>query len=164
MTNTVSIHQLKQSDNPVTLALHDVLTSTYGLFLSTHNYHWNVEGSNFMPLHKLFEEQYTELFAAVDEIAERIRALGDYALPFEGEEILDISKMISNPLNKEPKSDDRASRMIHNLIMMNKTVVEECQKAKKISQEQGDYETENLIVTRITIHQKALWMLNSIIK
>jgi starvation-inducible DNA-binding protein len=164
MSNSVAIHIPKQSDNPVAMALQDVLASTYGLFLSTHNYHWNVEGKHFMPLHKLFEGQYTELFEAVDEIAERIRALGDYALPFEGAEILDISKMTSNALNKEPDAEDRAIRMIHNLIMMNKAVIDKCQSAKKASHKASDDETENLMVTRVTIHQKALWMLNSIIK
>lgn len=164
MTNSVAIHQPKQSDNPVTLALQDVLSSTYGLFLSTHNYHWNVEGGNFVPLHKLFEGQYNELFGAVDEIAERIRALEDYALPFEGSDILDVSKLTSNALNKETKADERASRMIHNLVMLNQAVVEKCQFAKEASRKANDDETENLMVTRVTVHQKALWMLNSIAK
>lgn len=164
MTNSVAIHQPKQSSNPVTLALQDVLASTYGLLLSTHNYHWNVEGKNFIPLHKLFEGQYTELFEAVDEIAERIRALGDYALPFEGSDIMDVSKMTSNALNKETHADERASRMVHNLIMLNQAVIEKCQFAKDSSRKANDDETENLMVTRVTVHQKALWMLNSIAK
>lgn len=164
MTNSIAIHQPKQSSNPVTFALQDVLSSTYGLFLSTHNYHWNVEGQNFVPLHKLFEDQYNDLFEAVDEIAERIRALGDYALPFEGSDILDVSKMTSNALNKETHAEERASRMIHNLIILNQSVIEKCQSAKEASRKASDDETENLMVTRVTIHQKALWMLNSIAK
>lgn len=164
MTNSIAIHQPKQSSNPVTFALQDVLSSTYGLFLSTHNYHWNVEGQNFVPLHKLFEGQYNDLFEAVDEIAERIRALGDYALPFEGSDILEVSKMISNALNKETHAEERASRMIHNLIILNQSVIEKCQSAKEASRKASDDETENLMVTRVTIHQKALWMLNSIAK
>lgn len=164
MTNSIAIHQPKQSSNPVTFALQDVLSSTYGLFLSTHNYHWNVEGQNFVPLHKLFEGQYNDLFEAVDEIAERIRALGDYALPFEGSDILDVSKMTSNALNKETHAEERASRMIHNLIILNQSVIEKCQSAKEASRKASDDETENLMVTRVTIHQKALWMLNSIAK
>ncbi len=164
MTNSVVIHQPKQSNNPVTLALQDVLASTYGLLLSTHNYHWNVEGGNFIPLHKLFEGQYNELFGAVDEIAERIRALGDYALPFEGSNIMDVSKMTSNALNKETDANERGIRMIHNLIMLNKAVIEKCQFAKDKSRNTSDDETENLMVTRVTVHQKALWMLNSIAK
>jgi starvation-inducible DNA-binding protein len=164
MSNSIALSHTTQPSNHVTLALQDVLSSTYGLFLSTHNYHWNVEGGNFIPLHKLFEEQYSELFQAIDEIAERIRALGDYALPFEGKEIFDISNRTSNALNKEDNADDRASRMVHNLIMMNKAVIAKCQTSKKASQEANDDETENLMVTRVTVHQKALWMLNSILK
>ncbi len=164
MKNAVAIHEPMQSNNPVTIALQDVLASTYGLYLSTHNYHWNVEGGNFYPLHKLFEGQYTELFEAVDEIAERIRALGDYALPFEGNDITIVSKLTSNALNKETSADDRASRMVHNLIMLNQAVVEKCQSAKDASQKANDDETENLMVTRVTVHQKALWMLNSMAK
>lgn len=164
MSNSVALQQPKQIIHPVTMALQDVLTSTYGLFLSTHNYHWNVEGGNFTPLHKLFEGQYTELFEAIDEIAERIRALGDYALPFDEEQIFEISKNISSPMNKEPTADERANRMIHNLIVMNKAVVEKCQTAKTLSQKASDDETEGLLVTRITVHQKALWILNSIVK
>lgn len=164
MSNSVALQHPKQSSNPVTTALQDVLASTYGLFLSTHTYHWNVEGGNFIPLHKLFEGQYTELFEAVDEIAERIRALGDYAHSFDDNQIFEVSKNISSPMNKEPTADERASRMVHNLIMMNQAVMNKCQSAKAESQKANDDETENLMVTRVTVHQKALWMLNSIVK
>jgi len=164
MSNSVAIHQPKQSSNPVALALQDVLASTYGLYLSTHNYHWNVEGKDFAELHKLFEGQYNELFTAVDEIAERIRAIGDYALPFEGSEIFEVSKMTSNALNKETHADERAERMVHNLIKLNQSVIDKCQLAKDASRTAHDDETENLLVTRVTVHQKVLWMLNSIVK
>jgi starvation-inducible DNA-binding protein len=164
MLNSITIHQPKPSNSSVITTMQDVLSSTYGLYLSTHNYHWNVEGGNFVQLHKLFEGQYKELFEAVDEIAERIRALGDYALPFEGSEIFDVSKMTSNSLNKETHADERATRMIHNLISLNQAVIDKCQLAKDASRKASDAETENLLVTRVTVHQKTLWMLNSIEK
>lgn len=164
MTASVAIHKPKQSNNLAAQALQGVLASTYGLYLATHNYHWNVEGPKFVPLHKLFEEQYNELFKTIDDIAERIRALDDYALPFEGNNILEVSKMISNSLNKEADANDRANRMVHNLITLNEAVVKNCQAAKKISQNTQDDETENLMVERITAHQKAMWMLRSIVK
>lgn len=162
MTNPLSIHQLKQSSKPVTQALQDVLSSTYGLFLSTHNYHWNVEGGNFIPLHKLFEDQYNELFEAIDEIAERIRALGGYVLLLEADDMVDDPKMALDVLDPEMGADERASLMVHNLIMLHKAVVEKCETAKEASCEENDDETENLMVTRVTVHQKSLWMLNSI--
>ena len=166
MTTSLTLHQHAplQSENPVAEFMQDVLASTYSLYLLTHNYHWNVEGAKFVPLHKLFEEQYKELFEAIDRIAERIRALDEYALPFEGDKILDVSKMTSNALNKESDSDSRAERMLHNLILLNESVVKSCQMAKESAQELYDDETENLLVERITTHQKSMWMLRSVLK
>lgn len=164
MTNPVTLHQPKQSNNAVTMTLQDVLTSTYGLYLATHNYHWNVEGENFVPLHKLFDEQYNELFKSIDDIAERIRALDDYALPFEGDNLVKILSTTSNSLNKETDANSRATRMVHNLMTLNEEVVKACQTAKKSAQKAQDDETENLMVERITAHQKAMWMLRSIAK
>ncbi|MEK7801679.1 MAG: ferritin-like domain-containing protein, partial [Pseudomonadota bacterium] len=112
----------------------------------------------------LFEGQYTELFEAIDAIAERIRSLGDYALPFEGDNILQISKMTSNSLNKEDNANDRADRMVNNLIALNEAVINHCQAAKNICRDVKDDETENMIVERVTIHQKAIWMLRSVLK
>ena len=164
MATSVTLHQPKQSNNPVTEALQDVLTSTYGLYLATHNYHWNVEGENFFPLHKLFDEQYNELFQAIDGIAERIRALDNYALPFEGDNLLKILKTTSNTLNKETDANARAVRMVHNLMTLNEAVVKSCQSAKEASVKAHDDESENLMVERVTAHQKAMWMLRSISK
>lgn len=160
MTSTLALHP-SQHTFPTSRALQDILASTYALYLMTHNYHWNVEGNNFINLHKLFESQYLELFEAVDVIAERIRALGEYALPFENKDILDISKLMSNALNKETKANERAERMLRNLISLNEAVIAHCQLAKDISRADHDDETENLIVERVTVHQKSLWMLRS---
>lgn len=156
-----ALNQPRHSNEAVSQSLQAVLANTYGLYLATHNYHWNVEGSRFMPLHHLFESQYNELFLAVDVIAERIRALGDYALPFEGESIVNISKMMSNALNKESAADDRAQRMLSNLIELHEAVIKSCQFCKKIAQNLRDDESENLMVERITTHQKDLWILES---
>lgn len=164
MNELTTLHKPAEATIPVSESLQTLLTNTYGLYLATHNYHWNVEGSQFIELHKLFEGQYNELFQAIDVIAERIRALDVYALPFEGDEIVDILKTTSNAMNKEAKADARAARMVHNLIEMNESVIESCQSAKKEAQSVNDDETEDLTVGRITVHQKALWMLKSIIK
>lgn len=156
--------QPQHANVAVAQSLQNVLAGTYGLYLVTHNYHWNVEGSKFVPLHTLFESQYNELFLAVDLIAERIRALGAYALPFEDANIIQISRMTSNALNKEASADDRAMRMVHNLVELNETAVKNCQTSKKVTQNVRDDESENMLVERITAHQKALWMLGSILK
>ena len=161
---SLALPTLQSSKGPVAKILQTVLANSYGLYLVTHNYHWNVEGVNFYPLHKIFEEQYNELFQAIDKIAERIRALDDYALPFEGDQILQITRMTSNALNKETDANARADRMVYNLMTLNETVVKSCQSAKEEAQKQLDDETENLMVERITIHQKAMWMMRSILK
>ena len=164
MNALVTLHQPKMSDSPVTAALQNVLAETYGLYLATHNYHWNIEGENFLPLHAMFGEQYNALIEAVDNIAERIRALGDYALPFEGNNILEGLKLTSNALNKEAVASDRAKRMIHNLIELQDAVIESCNNAKAEARKNHDEESENLMVERITQHQKSNWMLHSIVK
>ncbi len=164
MTARISPHEPKKSNNPVAQALQDVLTGTYTVYLATHNYHWNVEGAKFVSLHKLFEDQYNELFIAIDAIAEHIRTLDAYAQPLEGGSILEVSKTIANVLNKESNADERADRMLENLISENENAVKLCQTAKKAAQSSHDDESENLLVERITAHQKAIWMLRSVLK
>lgn len=154
----------QQSNKKVTQALQSVLISTYCLHLATHNYHWNVEGANFVPLHGLFEKQYNEQFKALDAIAERIRALGTYALPFEEENITEIFKVIANPIKKESNADPRANMMVQNLVVLTNAVIKRCQSAKDAAIDTQDDETENLMVERITAHQKAIWMLESTAK
>ena len=145
----------------VTRELQNVLKDTYALYLATHNYHWNVEGINFVGLHTLFEQQYTELFAAIDVIAERIRALEAYALPNHYEDVLDALQALPNPLTQK---GDRATAMIQNLLVLNKNAAEAAQAAKKAAEKAGDDESVDLCVERITVHQKSMWMLRSIIK
>lgn len=164
MSTPAIIQQPTPVPSTVGKTLQVVLADTYGLYFSTHNYHWNVEGQNFLPLHSLFESQYNELFRAIDVIAERIRAIGEYALPFEGDKIIPISKMTSHPVNRDTDAKARADHMINNLIALNLGVIRSCQAAKEAAQTVQDNETENLMVERVTVHQKALWFLNSTIK
>lgn len=145
----------------VTREFQNLLKETYALYLATHNYHWNVEGPLFVSLHTLFEQQYTELFAAIDEIAERIRALDAYALPNHYEDVLGALQALPNPLSK---GGDRATAMVQNLIKLNASATEAAQSAKKAAEKAGDDESVDICVGRITVHQKAMWMLRSIIK
>lgn len=145
-------------------ALQAVLKDTYATYLLTHNYHWNVEGPKFVSLHTLFMQHYTELFAAIDEIAERIRALDAYALPSHYEDILRSVNNLTSPLVKIKNKDEAANKMIANLITLHEQVVASAQIAKKLAGENEDEESEDLAISRIQIHQKALWMLRSIIK
>lgn len=119
MASALTLHPLNHFfDEPVSQALQHVLVSTYKLYLTTHHYHWNVEGVDFFPLHKLFEEKYGQLFVAVDGIAERIRALNAYVMPFETDNIIQISQITYHPQSKESRASDRAEQMVRNLIML----------------------------------------------
>lgn len=152
------------SNHPVAAALQPLLKESLALYLVTHHYHWNVEGANFVSLHTLFEQQYQELFAANDEIAERIRALDAYALPDIYESITDKLKYVSNPLNKDSDKGVVARRMIENLVTLNKEAVKAAQAAKQAAQKANDDESEDLCVGRIKAHDKAIWMLSSLLK
>lgn len=162
---TVSVLTTKAvATDPVASALQGVLKDTYALYLATHNYHWNVEGHNFMGLHTLFETQYNELFASIDVIAERIRALDVYALPNHYEEVLKALQTLANPLDKAKDRGAVADRMVQNLLDLNARVIAAAQTAKKAAEKAGDDESQDLMVERVQVHQKASWMLRSIIK
>jgi starvation-inducible DNA-binding protein len=152
------------SSNPVAQALQTVLKDTYSLYLATHNYHWNVEGQNFVGLHNLFEQQYTELFTAIDTLAERIRALDVYALPNHYEEVLKGLQSLPNPLQKNDDGNSTATRMIENLLTLNARVIDSARLAKQAAEKSRDDETIDLMVQRIQVYQKSSWMLRSLIK
>ncbi len=142
-----------------------LLQDTYAVFLVTHNYHWNVEGPNFIGLHTLFEQQYTEHFAAVDEIAERIRALSAYSLEGDYGTVARKIAAVKNPLAEKAKNKENTARhMIENLIVLNEQVVKSAQEAKRAAEKAGDDESVDIAVGRITVHQKSLWMLKSLLK
>ena len=147
--------------NSVAAALNDVLRETYKLYLTANHHHWNVEGPQFVSLHTLFEEQYTEMAEAIDEIAERIRTLGEYALPFDGQG--DIVADVKAPLG-EKDGNARAKKMVEQLIALNESVVKSLEIAKDAAADADDNESEDLTIGRITVHQKALWMLKSLNK
>ncbi len=164
MANSLPFIHPKPTDTQVAQRLQDVLTRTYSVYLATHNYHWNIEGVQFVALHGMLEQQYRALFLAIDEIAERIRALGSYAQPFDGENIIHALQSISNVLAKECDINVRADSMVENLIVLHESAVKSCQSAKDAANQIDDDETENLMVERVTAHQKTLWMLRSILK
>jgi starvation-inducible DNA-binding protein len=162
MPSTAS--KIATAEHPVANALQTFLKDTYSLYLITHNYHWNVEGPKFFSLHTLFEQQYNELFAAIDVIAERIRVLDVYALPNHYHEIFQALDNLSNPQHKETDKDAVADRMVHNLIEFHEKVIASAQALKKHAAKHEDDESEDLAVQRIQVHQKAVWMLRSIVK
>ena len=143
----------KQS-NSVVDALRQVVADSYAVLGQTHICHWNVRGHSFFSLHNAFEEQYTELFTAVDEIAERIRALGALAPGGLG----NLAKMAGI---KEIAEDSPADKMVAHLVQVNKKLVGNLQKARDQAAASGDAETEDLMIARIQVHEKTIWMLES---
>jgi starvation-inducible DNA-binding protein len=134
-----------------------LLADTYTLYLKTHNYHWNVKGPLFQPLHSLFEAQYTELAAAVDQIAERIRALG---LPAPGTyvEFQELSSI------REERGVPSAERMIANLVAAQEAIVRTARTIFPVVDEAGDEPTADLLTQRMCTHEKAAWMLRSFLE
>ena len=135
-------------------ALRLVVADTYALMGQTHICHWNVRGPSFFSLHTAFELQYTELFTAVDEIAERIRALG--ALAPGG-----LSNLAGMAGIDEIKEDASAQDMVNHLVMANEKLLADLAVARDLAGEAGDSESEDLMIGRMQIHQKTVWMLKS---
>lgn len=135
-------------------ALQSVLADSYSLYLKTQNYHWNIEGPHFKPLHELFEEQYRDLFEAIDDIAERIRALG---------EKVDGSYSGFSKLTKmsEANKDLDDVAMIKDLFASNQQLMETMKVTLEAAQDAGDEVTTDLMIGRLTVHEKASWMLRS---
>ena len=152
---------MTKSNSPVSQALNEVVKETYILLTQTHQHHWNVEGPMFVSLHELFEKQYNELFTAIDEVAERVRALDDYALPFKDNATF---PNMNAAVNDNNDATEAAQQMVQELIEQNQKVIDACQKAKEEAVKSEDDETEDLTIERITAHQDAIWMLKSVIK
>lgn len=135
-------------------SLRQVVADSYALLAQIHICHWNVTGPSFFSLHNAFEEQYTELFPAVDEIAERIRALGSKA-PGGLSNLASMSKI------KEIKENACAEEMAKHLYSSHEIVIENLKKARDVAGDEGDDQTEDLMIARIQVHEKAAWMLKS---
>jgi len=134
-----------------------VLADSYALMALTHLAHWNVEGADFFPLHKAFQEQYENLFEAVDEIAERVRALDAYAIGGLGA-LAKVAEMeeFKSPL---PQKDYVAA-----LIVAHEKVCDDELRTRDAAGAAGDLQTQDLMIKRLQWHEKTLWMLKSYLK
>ncbi|WP_068877751.1 MULTISPECIES: Dps family protein [unclassified Phenylobacterium] len=137
-----------KSQKKVAAGLAKLLADTYAVYLKTHGYHWNVRGPNFGSLHNLFMTQYTEMWASIDLIAERIRALGEYAPQGYGA-FADLSDIKDG----DPKRD--AEAMLKELVADHATLVA----TAKAAREGADDVTASLIDARVEAHEKHAWML-----
>ncbi|MEE4277313.1 MAG: Dps family protein [Halieaceae bacterium] len=140
----------------VAQGLKHLLADSYTLYLQTHNFHWNVTGPRFRELHLMFEEHYTELATAVDEIAERIRTLGAPA-PGTYREFAALSQI------DEVEGNVEADAMIRTLTASHEQVVRTCRDVLGKAQEADDESSVALISDRMRIHEKTAWMLRSLL-
>ncbi len=137
-------------------ALSRLQADTFTLYLKTHNFHWNVTGPMFQTLHLMFEQQYNELWTAVDTLAERIRALGVFA-PGTYREFADLSSI------KEENGIPPAEEMIRLLVEGHETAARTARKGFTISEDAKDAPTADLLTERMQIHEKTAWMLRSLL-
>lgn len=140
----------------IAAGLAELLADTYTLYLKTHSYHWNVVGPQFNTLHLMFEQQYTELATAVDEIAERIRALG-VAAPGSYAQFGALTSI------QEETGVPAAEEMIAQLVADQETVARTAREVFPVASDAGDEPTADLLTQRMQIHEKTAWMLRSMI-
>ena len=135
--------------------LKTLLADSYTLYLQTHNFHWNVTGPQFRELHLMFEEHYTELATAVDEIAERIRTLG-VAAPGTYKAFATLANI------QEAEGVPSASEMVALLKTGHEQVVKTCRAVLEKAQQGDDESSAALISDRMRVHEKTAWMLRAI--
>jgi starvation-inducible DNA-binding protein len=133
-----------------------VLADTYTLYLLTHNFHWNVTGPMFQTLHLLFQTQYNELWLAVDDVAERIRTLGEPA-PGTYKKLSALTRI------EEPEGVPEAMEMVRMLVRGHESVVKTIREVLPLSQSAADESSVSLLTDRLLVHEKTAWMLRSLI-
>lgn len=140
--------------NSVASKLGILLADSYQLMSQTHLAHWNVRGSDFFSLHEAFQGQYEELFTAIDDIAERIRALDTLAPG-------GLNALAKHSAVKESKIDLSAKDFVSHLLKSHEQLLINAIATRNIAAESEDAETEDLVIGRIQAHQKTIWMLKS---
>ena len=138
-------------------SLNLVLADSYALMALTHFAHWNVEGEDFFPLHKAFQEQYENLFEAIDEIAERVRALNAYAIGG----LATLAKVANM---EELKAPSPQKDYVAALVVAHEKVTEDALRTRELAGSANDLETQDLMIKRLQWHEKTLWMLKSYLK
>ena len=134
-----------------------VLADSYGVYLKTHNFHWNVTGPMFQTLHTMFMEQYTEQWNALDPIAERIRALGH---PAPGS-YRQFARLSSIPEEEDvPKAED----MVRQLVEAQETAARTARDVFPLIERAGDQPSADLLTQRLQVHEKNAWMLRSLLE
>lgn len=156
-TNKVNIGIPEPQREEIAKGLSKLLADSYTLYLKTHNFHWNVTGPMFNTLHLMFETQYTEMWTALDVIAERIRSLDE---PAPGSYSA-FAKLSSIP---EAEGVPAAQEMIQQLLQGHEAVVRTARALIPTAEKANDEGTMDLLTGRIQFHEKTAWMLRSLLK
>ena len=155
---SIDIGISKQDRAAIAAGLSKLLADTYTLYLTTHNFHWNVTGPMFNSLHDMFMTQYTELWNAVDPIAERIRAVGHVAPGSYAE----FGKLSSLP--DAPAAPPKALKMVRILVEGHEAVARTARNLLPVVEAASDEPTTDILVQRLTVHEQTAWMLRSLLE
>jgi len=154
----VNIGLSPKARTKVISVLSDVMADQYVLYTKTRNYHWNVTGEDFAQYHKLFEEQYSAIDEDIDDVAERIRALG-------GKTPATLAEFVkAATLNEHPGKYPSAKAMIANLLADHETVIRSLRKAIEICDGMDDDGTEDFLTQLMEKHEKTAWMLRATVE
>ena len=158
MTQEINIGISTEQRQAIAEGLKHLLADTYTLYLKTHNFHWNVTGPQFNTLHLMFEKQYNEIWLALDEIAERIRALG-FFVPASYQSFAKLSSI--------KEADDTvptAQEMIKQLVIGHEAVTRTARSIFPAVDAAFDQPTNDLLTRRMEQHEKTAWMLRSMLE
>ena len=142
----------------VAVELNKVLSDEFILYTKTRNYHWNVEGENFMEMHKFYESQYEELDQIIDEVAERVRALGEYS---DGrlKDFLALTRL------EEPSYTSQQNEQLKNLLKDHETIIQNLRKLITVfADEHHDHGTSDFVTSLMQRHEKMAWFIRSYLK
>jgi starvation-inducible DNA-binding protein len=146
-----------ESRAAIAAGLSGLLADSYTLYLMTHNFHWNVKGPMFNSLHQMFMTQYTEQWAALDQIAERIRALG-YPAPGTYAQFVQLATI------KEIEGVPAALDMVRHLVSAQEATARTARKLLPLVDKADDQPTADLLTQRLDVHEKTAWMLRSLLE
>jgi len=156
--NDAKIGISEQDREAVIDILTKALSDEYVLYTKTRNYHWNVVGPHFNDLHKFFEGQYDQTAEDIDEIAERVRALG-------GKTVSTITEFMQHTrLSEHPGKYPDSKTMVANLVADHETIIQNLREDIKSCNQHNDVGTEDFLTGMLEKHEKTAWMLRSIVE
>lgn len=156
-TPSINIGISDTNRQKIAQGLSKFLADSYTLYLMTHNFHWNVTGPHFNTLHTMFMTQYTEQWAALDLIAERIRALGHHA-PGTYKEFVTLASI------REAEGTPKAMDMVRYLVNAQEATAKTARSLFPVVERANDQPTSDLLTQRIDVHEKTAWMLRSLLE